>query len=389
MQAGYNRAVKFGSSTVYTDEHDALRHSVAGFVAREILPHVEAWEEAGEFPRSLYRGAATLGLLGLGLPEALGGTPGDGFHRMVVTEELAKAASGGVCAGLMSHSIALPPIVALGSEALKQRVVPPVVAGEKIAALAITEPGTGSDVANLATTARRDGDHYVVKGSKTFITSGMRADFITTAVRTGGDGLGGVSLLVIDGDTEGLSRTALKKMGWWCSDTATLYFDECRVPVANLVGVENQGFFGIMNNFNAERLGIAAMAWAFSKVCLTEAVAYARERQTFGRPLVTRQVIRHKLVDMAQSIAAVQAWLEKLTRQVDDGAWPIADVCMLKNAATQCMELCTKEAVQIFGGAGFMRGTKVERLYRETKVLSIGGGAEEIMKELAAKQMGL
>lgn len=373
----------------YSEEHDALRRSVAGFVERDIRPYIDAWEEAGEFPRELYAKAGALGILGLGFDEALGGTPGDGMHRLVVTEELAKSGSGGLVAGLMSHAIGLPPIASLGTEALKQRVIPPVLAGDKIAALAITEPSGGSDVANLQTTARRDGDHYVVSGQKTFITSGMRADFITTAVRTGGPGMGGVSLLVIDGDTEGLARTPLKKMGWWCSDTATLFFDECRVPVANLVGPENQGFIGIMNNFNAERLSVSAMAWAFSKVCLDESVRYAKERKTFGKPLIARQVLRHKLVDMAQHIGAVGAWLEKLSRQVDGGAWPIAEVCMLKNAATQCMELCTKEAVQIFGGAGYMRGTTVERLYRETKVLAIGGGAEEIMKELAAKQMGL
>ena len=373
----------------YTDEHEALRRSVAGFVARHITPHINEWEEAAEFPRELYTEAAQLGILGLGLPEAYGGEPGDGFHRIVVTEELAKAGSGGIVAGLMSHAIALPPIAALGSEALKQRVIPKVISGEKVAALAITEPSGGSDVANIQTSARRDGDHYVVSGQKTFITSGMRADFITTAVRTGGEGLGGVSLLVIDGDTPGLSRTPLKKMGWWCSDTATLFFDECRVPVSNLVGVENQGFVGIMNNFNGERLSIAAMAWAFSKVCLHEATEYARQRNTFGRPLLRRQVIRHKLVDMATRIGAIGAWLEKLSHMVDGGAWPIADVCMLKNAATQCFEYCAKEAVQIFGGSGCMRATTVERLYRETKILSIGGGAEEIMKELAAKQMHL
>lgn len=373
----------------YTEEHEALRQSVRTFVQREVSPYIEQWEEAGEFPRSLYEKAGELGILGLGVDETYGGTPGDGFHRLVVTDELAKAGSGGLVAGLMSHSIGLPPIANHGSDALKQRLIPPVIAGEKICALAITEPGGGSDVANLQTTAKRDGDHYVVKGSKTFITSGMRADVITTAVRTGGPGMGGISLLAIEGDTEGLSRTPLRKMGWWCSDTATLYFDECRVPADNLVGVENQGFFAIMSNFNAERLGLAAMAWSFSKVCYEQALAYARERETFGKPLVTRQVVRHKLVDMAQHIGAVGAWLEKLTVAVDGGQWPIADVCMLKNAATQCMELCAKEAVQIFGGAGYMRGTVVERLYRETKVLSIGGGAEEIMKELAAKQLGL
>jgi acyl-CoA dehydrogenase len=374
-------------SLYYTPEHEAFRAEVRKFVERECTPHIEAWEEAKAFPRELYRKAAELGLLGLGFDERLGGTPVDGFYRLVVTEELCRAGSGGLVAGLMSHGIALPPIAALGSPELKERIIPPVLRGEKIAALAITEPDGGSDVASLKTTARRDGDCYVVNGSKTFITSGMRADVYTVAVRTGGEGMGGISLLVIDRDTPGFTRTSLEKMGWWCSDTATLYFDECRVPVENLIGKENQGFLGIMNNFNAERLSIAAMAVAFSRVCYDEAVAYARQRTTFGRPLSSRQVIRHKLVDMLQHIESTQAWLEALAWRVDQGQWPIADVCMLKNAATQCLELCAKEAVQIFGGAGYMRGTTVERIYRETKVLSIGGGAEEIMKELAARQL--
>jgi len=373
----------------YTDEHDAFRTQVRAFVKREISPHVEAWEEAGAFPSALYEKAGELGLLGIGFPEQLGGTPADGFFRLILTEELCRPGSGGLVAGLMSHGIGLPPITNMGSEALQLEYAPPVLRGQRICALAVTEPSGGSDVANLRTTARRDGDHYVVDGSKTFITSGMRADVITTAVRTGGEGMGGISMLVIDGDTEGLTRTPLKKMGWWCSDTATLYFDGCRVPVENLVGQENEGFRGIMANFNNERLMISGMAIASAAVCLDEAIAYAKERETFGRPLATRQVVRHKLVDMAQRIQSARAALELLTWRVDQGQWPIAEVCMLKNTATQCMEHCAKEAVQILGGAGYIRGVKVERIYRETKVLAIGGGAEEIMKELAARQMGL
>jgi acyl-CoA dehydrogenase len=373
----------------YTNEHEAFRTEVRKFVEREISPHIEAWEEAGEFPRELYAKAGEFGLLGVGFPEEYGGTEADGFHKLLLTEELCRPGSGGIVAGLMSHGIGLPPITNMGSDALKDKYVASILRGEAICALAVTEPSGGSDVASLRTTARRDGDHYIVDGSKTFITSGMRADVITVAVRTGGEGMGGVSMLVIDGDTEGLTRTPLKKMGWWCSDTATLYFDGCRVPAENLIGRENEGFRGIMQNFNNERLMISGMAIASAQVCLDEAIAYARERQTFGRPLVKRQVIRHKLVDMAQRIQSARAALEMLTWRVDQGQWPIAEVCMLKNTATGCMEHCAKEAVQILGGAGYIRGVKVERIYRETKVLAIGGGAEEIMKELAARQMGL
>jgi acyl-CoA dehydrogenase len=382
-------AAMSSTSAVITDEERAaFRDTLRRFVDRELMPGVEAWEEAGEFPRDLYLRAGELGLLGIGFPEEYGGSPGDSTTTIHLCEEMARTGSGGLIAGLFSHGIGLPPVMNLGSEAQKRRFIPDVLAGRKISALAISEPSGGSDVANLKTIARRDGDHYVVHGSKMFITSGMRADLVTVAVRTGPAGLGGISLLVVEAGTPGFTRSPLKKMGWWCSDTAALYFDECRVPAANLLGDENAGFLGIMQNFNRERLMLAAMALSFSQVCYDESVAYAQSRETFGKPLITRQVIRHKLVDMATRIHPVRSWLYALARRVDAGEWPIAEICMLKNAATACVEHCAREGVQIFGGAGYMRGTKVERIYRETKVLAIGGGAEEIMKDLAARQLG-
>ncbi|WP_043112340.1 acyl-CoA dehydrogenase family protein [Solimonas flava] len=377
------------TSPFYTEEHEALRREVRRFVEREVTPNIERWEAAGELPRALHRRAAEAGLLQISFPSAYGGVEvPDLFYMIVVTEELARAGSGGLIASLMSHGIATPPIAHVGTDEQKRRFVAPVLAGEKVAALAITEPGGGSDVANLQTRARRDGEHYVVSGSKTFITSGMRADFITTAVRTGGDGMGGVSLLIIEGDTPGLTRSPLRKMGWWCSDTATLYFDECRVPVANRIGPENQGFMAIMLNFNQERLMLSAQAWAFATVCYEEALAYARERQTFGRPLIRNQVIRHKLIDMRMRIDAVKANLDLLAWQVSNKQMPVAEVCMLKNLATETLEWVAGEAMQVFGGAGYLQGCKVERIYRETKVLTIGGGSREVMKDLAARQMG-
>ncbi|HVT36213.1 MAG TPA: acyl-CoA dehydrogenase family protein, partial [Nevskiaceae bacterium] len=282
-------------SPYYTDDHEAFRAQVRRFVEKECAPHIEAWEQAEELPRELHRKAGVLGLLGIGFPESIGGTETpDPFYTIVLTEELARAGSGGLIASLMSHGIGSPPIVHTGTPAQKERWVRPVLAGEKIAALAITEAGGGSDVANLKTRALREGDQFIVNGSKSFITSGMRADYITTAVRTGGDGMGGVSLLVIEAGTPGFTRTPMHKMGWWCSDTANLYFDNCRVPAENLVGRENQGFMAIMLNFNNERLMLAAQAWAFAQVCYEESLAYARERQTFGKPLIRNQVIRHK-----------------------------------------------------------------------------------------------
>jgi len=380
----------------------ALADTVRRFAESEIAPHVQAWDDAGEFPRTLYARAAELGLLGLGYPEALGGTPASHALKLPAWIALARhGRSGGVLASLFSHNIGLPPVVLHASDAVRGEVVPPVLRGEKIAALAITEPGGGSDVAALRTTARRetggDGEHYVVNGEKTFITSGMRADWITVAVRTGeGRGAGGISMLLVPGDAPGLSRTRLAKMGWWCSDTAQLHFDEVRVPARYLLGEEGAGFRMVMGNFNGERIGLAAGALGFAQACLDEALAWSRERKTFGAALIEHQAVRHKLVDMQMRIASTEAWLEAVCAEGDahEAAgrfnapeW-VARVCMLKNHATQTMQFCADQAVQILGGMGFMRGTVSERIYREVKVMMIGGGAEEIMKELAARQLG-
>src|SRR5262249_12477560 len=243
-----------------TEEHEAYRDTVRRFVEREIIPHVTGWDEAGEFPRELYRKAAAAGLLGVGYPEEDGGTPANYFFRMAGGGECARAGWGGLSASLFSHTIGSPPIAAVGSNELKKRVLPDILSGTKISALAITEPQGGSDVASLKTKAIREKDEFVVNGEKTFITSGMRADYYTVAVRTGGPGAAGVSLLLIERERPGFTRAPLKKMGWWCSDTASLHFDNVRVPAANLIGEENQGFRAIMLNFNSERLSMAAGA---------------------------------------------------------------------------------------------------------------------------------
>lgn len=377
-----------GPSPYYTEEHRAFRETMNRFVAKEIEPFAHAWDEEGTFPRPLYQKAAEVGLLQLGFPEAYGGIKSDLFHVIVASQALARAGSGGVSASLLSHTIACPPIAKLGSPELCARILPEVLRGAKIAALAITEPDAGSDVANIRTSARKAGNDYIVNGVKTFITSGMRADFYTVAVRTGGPGMGGISLLLIERDRPGFSRTPLHKMGWWASDTATLTFDDCRVPAENLIGTENQGFRGIMMNFNGERIGMAAGATGMARTCFDEALAWARLRQTFGRPLIENQVIRHKLVDMQMRINTTQAYLESLAWRITQGESPVADICMLKNQASRTMAHCASEAVQILGGSGFMRGPKSERIYREVKVNAIGGGSEEIMKDLASRQLG-
>ena len=379
----------------YTAEHLAFADAVRKFTAQEITPFVNDWEENETFPRELYRKAADVGLLGLGFPEAFGGIADtDAFHLLLAAIELAQCGSGGILASLLSHSIGAPPIKNAGSDEMKARVLPQILSGAKISALAITEPGGGSDVAALTTKAIRDGDDYLVSGEKIFITSGMRADYYSVAVRTDptAKGANGVSMLLIDGDTPGISKTALKKMGWWSSDTAQLHFDQCRVPASNLIGPENFGFMVIMQNFNMERFFLAASSYGFAKVCYEDTLDWAQQRKTFGKRLVDHQVVRHKLIEMATQLHATRALLEdtawRLNQPSQQGNDLVAQICMLKNLATRTMQMCADHAVQTLGGMGYMRGTRVERIYREVKVNMIGGGAEEVMKELASRQLG-
>ena len=380
---------------------EALRATVRRFVDREVVPYIDAWEREGRLPRTLYCKAGDLGLLGLGFPAEHGGVPCDNVTTVAVVQELARPGSGGLIAGLLSHGIAMPPLVALGDATQRQRILEPVLRGEAIAALAVTEPGGGSDVAGLRTTARRvgspggDDDGYILDGSKTFITSGVHADWLTVAARTGGPGMMGISLFAVPGESAGLRRRPLQKMGWWCSDTAQLDFDGVRVPAALRLGDEGDGFLALMRNFNRERLMIAAMASAFARVAIDDALDWARSRETFGKPLIHRQLVRHKVVALETAQRAAHAFLLQTARAVDaaeqagDGtdADLVADVCMVKNHCTAMLEMVAGEAVQLLGGMGYMQGVRVERIFRETKVLSIGGGASEVLAELAAKQL--
>ncbi len=377
------------ASPFYSEEHLEFRAVLDRFVAKEITPFVYEWDEAESFPRELYAKAAEVGVLGAGFPEEYGGIGTDAFLRVIIHQALAKAGSGGVSAGVISSYISMPVILHYGTEQQKQEVLPGVLSGEKIAALAVTEPSGGSDVAGLRTTAVRKGNSWVLNGEKTFITSGMRADWFTVAARTGGPGRGGISVFLVPGDAPGLSRTPLKKMGWWSSDTATLYFDECTIDESNLIGDENDGWKAIMGNFNYERLDLIAQSLAFSQLCIDESIAYARERTTFGKPLISNQVIRHKLVDMSRKVNSCQAWMELLAYRLNAGESPAGDIAQCKVEATTTFEYCAREAVQIFGGAGYLRGSIVERLYREVRVQAIGGGSEEVLRDLAAKQLGL
>ncbi len=378
-----------------TPEREQLRKTVRSFTEREILPHADAWERAGELPRDLHRRAGAAGLLGAGFPEAVGGGGGDGADAVIICEEVHQSgAPGGVFASLFTCGIAVPHMIATGDPRLIEEFVRPTLAGEEIGALAITEPGGGSDVGHLRTTAvlrsGPEGDHYVVNGAKTYITSGVRADYVVTAVRTGGPGAAGVSLLVVEKGTPGFGVSRkLDKMGWRSSDTAELSYTDVRVPAANLVGAANSGFAQIAQAFVAERVGLAAQAYSSAQRCLDLTVQWCRDRQTFGRPLIARQSVQNTLAEMARRIDVARVYAHHVVeRQLAGETDLIAPVCFAKNTAVEAGEWVAHQAVQLFGGMGYMAESEVERQYRDMRILGIGGGTTEILTALAAKTLG-
>jgi acyl-CoA dehydrogenase len=374
----------------WSAEQVALMESARAFVRAEVVPHLQEWEDAGSVPRELHRKAAKLGFLGLGVPEDLGGAGGTFLDALAVTEAFTGAgASSGLLAALFTSGIALPHIVASGNPDLVDRYVRPTLAGETIGSLAVTEPSGGSDVARLRTTAVRDGDHYVVNGGKTFITSGVRADFVTTAVRTGGPGHGGISLLVVDAGTPGFTvDRSLAKMGWHCSDTAELGFRDVRVPVANLVGAENTGFAQIAQAFVSERLALAGHGYGIAARALELTAAYCRERETFGRPLAANQVVRHRLVEMHRRVDAARTYTRAVAARYVGGETPLVEALHAKALAVEAAAYVCDQAVQLHGGTGYLHGSEVERHYRDARILGIGGGATEVLDDLTARLLG-
>lgn len=372
-------------------ERKAFRETIKGFVDTEIRPFAHEWDEAGEVPRAIYEKLGQLGVFGLGIDEKYGGLGfDDPFMRVIIAEEMGRCGFGGVSAATSVRSITLDPLQRLAAPEIRDRVLKDIVLGKTDSSLAITEPGGGSDVARLKTTAKRDGNHFVLNGSKTFITGGMDSDYFVVGARTGGPGLTGISLFFVEKDAPGFSRTALgKKMGWWASNQATLYFDDCRVPATNLMGQEDFGFLAIVNNFNNERLGMAAQCVGMMKAALEDSIAWAQERETFGKPLIKHQVIRHKIADMSAKIDAVESYIAMICWNIEQGEPPVAELSKLKFFSTKTLEFVASEAMQILGGAGYLRGCRIECIYREVKVMAIGGGSEEVMRGLAVKQMGL
>jgi acyl-CoA dehydrogenase len=372
-------------------EREALRKTVRSFAEREVLPHADEWERTGELPRELHRKAGEAGLLGANFPESVGGGGGDGADAVIICEEMHYAGSpGGVFASLFTCGIAVPHMAASGDERLIETYVKPTLRGEKIGSLAITEPGGGSDVGHLTTKAVRDGDDYILNGAKTYITSGVRADYVVTASRTGGPGAGGVSLIVVDKGTPGFEVSRkLDKMGWRSSDTAELSYTDVRVPVANLIGAENSGFLQIAAAFVSERVGLAVQAYASAQRCLDLTVQWCRDRETFGKPLISRQSVQNTLAEMARRIDVARVYTRHVVeRQLAGEQGLITEVCFAKNTAVETGEWVANQAVQLFGGMGYMAESEVERQYRDMRILGIGGGTTEILTSLAAKTLG-
>ncbi|WP_148573157.1 acyl-CoA dehydrogenase family protein [Nocardioides caldifontis] len=374
----------------WSEEQEALRASARTFVEREVAPYLQQWEDDNSIPRELHVKAAKQGFIGVSFPEEMGGSGGGLLETVAMTEAFIEAgASGGLVAGLFTNGIALPHIAASGNADLVDRFVRPTLAGELIGSLAITEPDGGSDVANIRTRAVRDGDHYVVNGAKTFITSGVRADYVTTAVRTGDAGHKGISLLVVEKGTPGFEVSRqLDKMGWHCSDTAELSFSAARVPVENLVGEENSGFVRIAMAFVTERVGLAVQGYATAQRCLDLTVEYVRQRQTFKRPVISNQVVQHTLVEMHRRVEAARVYTREVARRYDAGEQPLVEALHAKKLGVEAASYCVDRAVQLHGGTGYMHGTEVERHYRDARILGIGGGANEVLDDLAAKLLG-
>ena len=372
----------------WDDTHHALKASAEAWVDAHIKPHAAVWEEAQSMPHELYREAGTAGLIGIGYPEQWGGSGGDIFHSMIGVEALVRGGSTGTAVNLGIHAIAIPPILELGTDHQKEQYVRPVLSGEKVACLGVTEPGAGSDVAGLTTTAVRDGDHYVINGSKTFITAGTRADHVTLLARTGDDPHGGLTFFVVESGTHGFEvGRNLKKMGWWASDTAELFFNDCRVPVSSRLGDEGSGFIGAMVNFANERLILAANCVAIAQLALDTSLAYVRQRTAFGRPIGNFQVTRHRLAEMATRLASTRAFVSTVADKHRRGQDVTVDVAMVKNHAVETCSFVTDAAVQLHGGMGYMRESLVERLYRDARLYPIGGGTTEVMRELIGRHL--
>ena len=375
---------------LFTPEHEAFRASVRDFVDRELAPHADEWEAQRDFPREIYERCGELGLFGLKYPEEYGGTGPDIIADAVVNEELTRCGAGGVAAGLGAHKdLGSYYVYRFGNDEQRKRWLVPSIQGKAIGALGVTEPDAGSDVAHLTTRATRDGDEYIVNGSKMFITNGSKADYVVTAVRTGGDGYQGISLLVVERGTPGFTARRIPTVGWWTSHTAELHFDDCRVPAENRLDEEGTGFLSIMKNFQWERIVMALAAVAAAQKTLENAIEYARNREAFGRPVAKFQVWRHRFADLETEIHAARTLTYHALRKMAAGEDALREVSMAKWLACELDWKVADEALQVHGGYGYMMEFPVQRAWRDARLGPIGGGTTEIMKEIIAKTYGL
>jgi acyl-CoA dehydrogenase len=371
------------------EHHQQWRQQVRDFVDEVIAPNIDDWDASGTFPDDVYKSAVKAGVFGFGFPESLGGTGVDTdlYTRAIFAEELHRFGTGVVFADLATHWIGLPPVIEFGDDALREQVGRSVLAGEKRISFAVTEPGGGSDVSRISTVAAKSNDGWIVNGSKTLISGGLRADYVLTAVRTGGDGMRGISLLLIDADDTGVSRSPVPGFSWYNASLASIEFQDVAVPAGRLIGQENAGFAALTRQFNTERVSGIAAALALCRVCLSQAFEFARERETFGKRLIDHQVIRHKLVDMLREVRGTYAYLDSCIWQFENAEVPVADLCMLKVQASTVLERCSRECLHIVGGSAYNGKSRLERIFRESRIFALGGGTEEILKDLAGRQL--
>lgn len=379
---------------LFGEEHEIFRRSVRQFVENEVIPHTEQWEEKGEIPRSIWRRMGELGFLGIEYPEEYGGSEADFIYTLVFMEEISRCGAMGFPISVSVHTDMASPYLRLGTEDQKRKYLPEIIKGEKICAIAVTEPSGGSDVAGIHTYARRNGSYYILNGSKIFITNGANADVYVVAARVGEINERarhkGISVFVLERETPGLKvGRKLNKMGWLCSDTAELFFEDCRVPCENLLGQEGDGFREIMKNFQRERLIMSITAVSASQKALEDAIAYARERVVFGRPLSKVHIIRHKIADMKTQIEAGRQLTYYVSWLFTEGKATDIEVSMTKLFTTEVANRIAYESLQVFGGYGYMREFPIERFYRDARALTIGAGTSEIMKEIIAKRLEL
>lgn len=372
-----------------TPELDAWRTKLRGFVQQHIEPQIDTWNRSGTFPDALYQQAAAAGILGMGFPQALGGCLENAslYHRIIFAEELHRLGSGVVFADLATHWIGLPPVVRQQDARLDEAVVKPVLAGEKKIAFAVTEPGGGSDVGRMTTRAEKVDGGWQVSGEKTLISGAMRADYILAAVRTGGDGMKGISLLLIDAHAAGISREPVPGLRWYNASIGTIRFDRTPVPEHCLIGEENRGFASLVQQFNIERFSGIAATLGMSRICLAQAIAFAREREVFGQRLIDHQAIRHKLVDQVRALRVAYAYLDQCVERFERGDNIVADLGLLKVQATTTLEKCARECLHVLGGTAYQGNATLERILRESRIFAIGGGTEEVLRDLVARQL--